>query len=166
MRKITSIIMVLLMGSFLASAQSSSGIDYKKEGAPMPPIKAVTAKMKVYTERSFSDHNNFFVMLFNPTCSHCKELTKEIVKNRAAFKKHKLLLLATPPTQPYLTDFEKETGIYKYPEFVVAIDSANFIDRTYQYNAVPQVNVYDKNRKLIKFFTGDVHFKDLKAYLE
>lgn len=153
----------LLIAQNKVPTPKTSG-EYIDIGASLPRIKAVDGKLKVYTAADFMNHHNFFVFLFNPTCGHCINMTKMIGKNSEVFKNNHILFLANSQMLPYFPEFLKETDIYKHPEFVVAVDSSNFIDVAYSYHVLPQINVYDKSRKLIKTFTGDTPLDSLKVY--
>jgi hypothetical protein len=157
-------------------------IDYTQIGAPMPPLRcivyrdtgskkdapAVNANVSqpVLTNDDLDSRANLFVMMFNPTCSHCQNETEMLGRNGDLFKKSKIVLLATPNMQPHISDFIKYTHCEQYPFMYLGIDSSDFTKKAYLYRALPQINVYDKHRKLIKIFTGDVAIDSLKPYIK
>ncbi len=85
--------------------KNDPNIDYKQVGAPMPwltmipfydsisKVKEKDRKGLVYDE-DFNNGANLFVMMFNPTCSHCQDETKQLEKNMELFTKSKVILLA------------------------------------------------------------------------
>jgi hypothetical protein len=73
--------------------------------------------------------------------------------------------MATPQTLPYFNNFFKQTSLNEFPEIIVGVDSADFITQVYTYSSLPQINIYDKHRKLIKVFHGDTPVDSLKHYL-
>lgn len=167
MKRFLGSVVVLLLSLNLVSAQNKEiPGGFRELGSKMPPLKVVTVKHKTYTDRDFKDNQNFFVMLFNPTCDHCLKMTKLIGTNSQLFKNHHVLFLASPQMIPYLYTFEKETEIYKHPEMIVGVDSSNFIDRVYEYKSLPQMNIYNKERKLIKVYSGETPLDSLKLYLK
>jgi hypothetical protein len=105
-------------------------------------------------------------MLFNPTCGHCMEMTKVMENNIAQFRKSKILLLATPMMKQYLGDFASTLKIAEYPSIHLGVDSSDFVNNTFLYQALPQINIYDGDRKLLKIYTGDVAFDSLKKYIQ
>ncbi|MCD6062999.1 MAG: redoxin protein [Flavipsychrobacter sp.] len=150
-----------------AAAVVDSSINYKKLGAPMPAIRMITADKKVLTDKDLANDASLFVIMFNPTCGHCQDETRLIGEHISQFKKTKVILLASPNMETMLSFFEATTNVSKYyPTMQVGLDSADFIIKTFGYEALPQINIYDKDRKLVKVFNGDVPMKDLTPYIE
>ena len=141
-------------------------IDYHNVGAPMPPIRIVTSAGEVYTEDKLSNGANLFVMLFNPTCEHCEDMTAALEKNIRLFKQSNIVLMAAPTMLPYLAGFENGLRTKDYPLLKIGLDSARFIDRTFNYENLPQINIYGADRKLIKTFSGIETIDSLKAYIQ
>ncbi|WP_276134837.1 hypothetical protein [Polluticoccus soli] len=146
---------------------ADSSVNYKQLGAPMPPIRMITPDKKVITEKDVANSANLFVIMFNPTCGHCQDETVMIGKHINQFKKSKIVMLASPNMEGLLSVFEGATGVSKlHPTVQVGLDSADFITKTFGYEALPQINVYNKDRKLVKTFNGDTPMKDLEPYIE
>jgi hypothetical protein len=113
------------------------------------------------------DNNaNLLVMMFNPTCSHCEDQTQLMLKNAAIFKRTKWVLLANKGMKPYLHDFVKVFHLSDYPFVFIGTDSAGFNDNAYMYKALPQINIYDHQRKLIKVFNGEIPMDSLEMYIQ
>jgi len=125
------------------------------------------AQKSIVTEKDFDNGANLFVMMFNPTCSHCTDQTQTFEKNIALFKKSKLVLMANPTMKPYLQDFVKtyHTDDY-FPTINVGMDSTGFMNNVFLYQALPQINIYDGDRKLIRTFTGNVAIDSVKKYIQ
>lgn len=138
--------------------------DYKIAGSPLPAMRMVDSTRKVYNERSFDSKHNLFLFLFNPTCGHCINMAKLIGENAKEFKKNEIVFMAGPQMMSYLGSFYQATKIGNHPEIKVGIDSAYVIEKIYTYQSLPQLNIYDKGRKLIKTFQGDIPLDTLKAY--
>jgi len=120
----------------------------------------------VVTGKDLDNGANLFIMMFNPTCSHCEEMTLQMTNNIDAFKKTKVVLLATKPMAVYLPDYAQRRGIARYPAMYIGYDSLKFIDEMFLYQSLPQINIYDRNRKLLKIFTGEVPMDTLKKFIE
>lgn len=153
-------------GNTEQAAVDTVKIDYKAIGAPLPPLSITTLKKEKYTEKDFKNYKNILVMMFNPTCDHCQEETTILEKNIDAFKDTKLLLVAAPSMIDYLEFYNNVTRHSKYPEITVGVDSAGFIDKTFNYTALPQINIYNKDRKLVKIFSGVTQFDAIEPYLK
>ncbi len=166
-------------------------VDYTAIGADMPPLIGIPVdtvlqngavkkhknsflkkkrntinNLNIITNNDLKIGANLFVMIFNPTCSHCVEETEILKKNLSLFHKSRLLMVANRSTAIYVTDFVKQRNTRKYSQITVAMDSTNFISQAYLYKALPQINVYDKNLKLLKSFCGDLPIDSLKQYIQ
>lgn len=173
----------------------SANIDYKREGSPMPLMymreyhdtsaanaPELTKKEKKKKTKAASDISpdhystltnkdldngaNLLIMLFNPTCSHCEEMTMLMEQNINIFKKTEVVLLASKPMAPYIPDFAERFHIAKYPIMHIGYDSSNFVDNIFTYQRLPQLTIYDRDRKLLKIFTGEVPIDSLKKFVE
>lgn len=138
--------------------------EYKTMGAGLPNLKIVDTLKNVYTEKDFEGKHNFFLFMFNPTCGHCIQMAKLMGDNHKAFKNIKIAFMAGPQMLPYLNSFYQATNIAKYPEIKVGVDSAYAIEKIYSYQMLPQLNIYDKDRKLIKIYYSDIPLDSLMKY--
>lgn len=141
-------------------------VDYKAIGSSLPKLNVTTRTGEKLTEKDFQNDANLFIMMFNPTCDHCQEETIILEKNIDLFNKSKILLISAPSMIDYLEFYNNVTRYSKYPKIVVGVDSAGYIDKSFTYASLPQINVYDKNRKLIKTFNGHTPIEALKPYIE
>lgn len=151
-----------------ATVQSSTQneLDYHAIGAPMPPMRVVTADNEVITADSLANDANLFVMMFNPTCEHCEDMTRDLEKHIGLFRKSHIVLMAAPMMGPYLEYFDKTTNYTQFPSLKVGLDSAKFIEHTFNYETLPQINVYDKDRRLIKWFSAINTIDSLRPYIQ
>jgi len=155
------------VGIRVPSKKTNSHTYYKQIGSPMPPIRVVTMEGKAITNHAVASNSNLVVMLFNPTCEHCQDQTELFEKNIFLFKKSKLLMIAAPSMGPYLQNFITNYHTDKYPgTIMVGLDSAGTIDNTFLYESLPQINIYNPERKLIKIFTGNKSIDSLKEYIQ
>ena len=145
---------------------TGSEIDYKEVGAPIPDFIVKSSQTpKLITNKDFQSKDNMFLMIFNPTCSHCEDMTELLEKNMALLNKTKILMVATPGMVPYMETFQKNHHIDQYPNIQIGIDSGHLIDRTFLYKMLPQINIYNKDRRLIKTFCGDTPIDSFKSFL-
>jgi hypothetical protein len=175
-------------GNKITEKRTDASIDYMHTGAPMPALLMITAvdtgaarqkegrkkdqerdkvlRKPLISNADLDNGASLFVMMFNPTCSHCEDATRMLVKNISLFKKSKIVLLAAGPMKPYLPNFIRSFHVDEYPEIYVGTDSTNFISNVFLYSALPQINIYSGDRKLVKTFTGEVVIDSLKKYAE
>lgn len=149
-----------------APAAPVSDTDFKAMGAPMPNLRVVYPGKAEYSTENLKNDANLFLMLFNPTCEHCEDMTISIEKNLDLFKKSHVLLVAAPTMGPYLEFFENGTRIKNYPQIKYGLDSSDIINRIFIYEMLPQINVYNADRKLIKTFHSIEDIDSLKPYIQ
>jgi thiol-disulfide isomerase/thioredoxin len=136
----------------------------RRRSSVPPPVS--NEQYTVMTDKDLDNGANLFVMMFNPTCSHCEEMTLLMTQNIKSFNKTKVVLLATQPMAAYIPDFAERRELWKYPPMYIGYDSAGFVENVILYQQLPQINVYNSNRKLIKSFSGEVPIDTLKKFIE
>jgi len=145
---------------------ADSNVDYKTIGAPMPPIYFAMNDGSKIRNKDLGKKKNTLIMLFNPTCEHCQYQTNEFEKNMGMLKDVNFLLIAAPGMKEYFPTFESFTHVSKYPSLRMGLDSCGYIEHVFTYTALPQINIYDKDNKLMKVFAGEVALDSLKQYLD
>lgn len=143
-----------------------SNVDYKSIGAPMPPIYFAMNDGSKIRNKDLGKKKNTLIMLFNPTCEHCQYQTNEFEKNLGMLKDVNFLLIAAPGMKEYLPTFESFTHVSKYPSLRMGLDSCGYIEHVFTYTALPQINIYDRDNKLMKVFTGEVALDSFKQYVD
>ena len=176
------LILLLICGSQATVARQNAVTEtptpYNSPGSPMPPflinmqepLQVVDASTK-FTAKPLTDKNvkndaNLFVMLFNPTCDHCEDQTMMMEQNIGLFKKSNIVLICSKTNKQFLNNFLLITHKKDYPKINVGMDSTDFVQKTLLYSQMPQLNIYDHNRKLIKIFSGATPIDSFKMYIE
>lgn len=157
---------MISLAALLAQKAGEVKLSYREEGSILPPMRVIDTLKNEYTDKDFRDNgHHLFMFLFNPTCGHCIDMAKMMGDNSEYFKNNKVLFLAGSQMMPYLKSFYEATGLGKYPQIKVGIDSAKTVDNLYYYKSLPQINIYDKNSRLVKIFYGDTPLDSLKKYV-
>jgi thiol-disulfide isomerase/thioredoxin len=134
------------------------------------PAATHLKKPRILTEKDFDNKGNLMVMMFNPTCGHCEDQTDQIARNATLFteggKDTRVILMANMNMRTYLPDFIKNHKVNQFPVFTIGMDSADFIKESFLYSSLPQINIYDQNRKLLKIFTGEVRMDSLIQFIK
>lgn len=118
------------------------------------------------TNEDLDNGANLFLMMFNPTCSHCEEATIQLGRNADLFDRSKVVLMANPAMKYYFNDFNVFTHQDEYPFMLMGADSTDCVGKLFLYKPLPQINIYDADRKLIKIFNGDIAIDSLKQYIQ
>ncbi len=160
---------------FLAYHDSTGGIDkvtLNKKGKirkhKKQPVMQEQNRGSFYmvTDKELNNGANLFVMMFNPTCLHCEDATFKIEDNIKLFKKSKIVLLTGEKSKLYIPDFAQRHRIVRYPSMYIGYDSSTFIDDVFLYQTLPQLNIYNAERKLIKVYCGDVPIDTLRKFIQ
>lgn len=160
---------------FLAYHDSTGGIDkvtLNKKGKIKKRKKQSDLQVQnrgsfyQVTDKELNNGANLFVMMFNPTCLHCEDATFKIEDNIKLFKKSKIVLLTGDKSKMYIPDFAQRHRIVRYPSMYIGYDSSTFIDDVFLYQTLPQLNIYNAERKLIKVYCGDVPIDTLKKFIQ
>ncbi len=144
-------------------------IDYEQIGSPMPLLRLVTVDSiaRVYTNKDVSNKANLLVMMFNPLCGHCEDQAELLVKNMDVFKRSKLVMMVAPDMKAYLPNFCNSFHLNDHPRTIkVGVDSSGFIKNAFLYRALPQINIYNSDRKLIKTYCGGISIDSLMQYIQ
>ncbi len=176
------------------STLSKATVDYTQIGAPMPDLRvaifhdttarretgtqartvdkntrkkmAAFQKLTLITDSDLKSNGNLFVMMFNPNCSHCEAVATSLYENIGLFKKSKIVLLANPVMSVYIPGFLRTCRMEHQTEMYIGTDTAGFVDHVFLYKTLPQINIYNPERRLIKTYTGDVTMDSLKKYID
>jgi len=149
------------------AAPQQAETDYKQIGAPLPKFVIINKESQDISEKVINA-GNLFVIVFNPTCEHCEDETRMLVKNLFLFKKSKVLMVAAPIQTGQLSYFDAVVNFSQYPgTFTVSVDSADILHKLFNYTTLPQINIYDgKEHRLLQTFNGDTPLDSLKQYIE
>ncbi len=113
-----------------------------------------------FTKQDIRKGKPVLLMIFSPDCSHCQNVTKEIIKNIDHFKKSQIIMITWLP-YPDMTAFYRDYKIANYPEITMAWDKKYFFLPYYNVRNYPKLIVYDKKGKYVKEFQGDVNIDDV-----
>jgi thiol-disulfide isomerase/thioredoxin len=173
---------------------TDANVDYKQMDAPMPPLmfmayqsstvsntegKHSRKKKKAaiidsasgvtytpMTGKNLNSNSKLLVMMFNPTCSHCEDVTANIRDHIDLFKKTQVVLLANSLMRGYIPDFVERLRIANTPNIYIGYDSYDFVNKLFLYQSLPQINIYSADRKLLKTYCGEVPIDSLKRFIE
>lgn len=155
-----------LKGFSFESSIAQTPLNYRIVGAPLHPLKLIDRAGIEYTELDISEDHPFILILFNPTCGHCVDVASMIMDHKEELEDCTIMMMAGPEMEPYLKDFVAESKWEDGSNRFLGVDGSGLTLETYNYNNVPQVNIYDSSKKCIKIFNGDISFDQLKAYIQ
>lgn len=172
MLKKTVFLLALFCLVFMSTtrAQEQNQIDpafakYQKPGGLLPELKIEVEQSKILENKDLQSDGHLFLIIFNPTCSHCIKMTKLFCENADLFADSKVVFLVQDNMKSYLPDYEQKTGIRKHSAFILGADQSFAIDKLANYGLLPLINIYDKHQHLVKTFNGDIPLDSLKQYI-
>lgn len=165
-------------------AVAQPGVNYTYPGNPMPalriaaadtpsakycrehPDKVTRTHARIYTEKDFDYKGPLFVMLFNPTCSHCEDQAELLMQRISEFGKARIVMLTDTTNSMYLPNFITAYKIDQHKDVVtIGTDIGDYIKNAFLYQSLPQISVYSADRKLVRNYSGGVAIDSLVQYL-
>ncbi|OQP54341.1 hypothetical protein A4H97_22935 [Niastella yeongjuensis] len=155
------LIIATLTGCFGAEPQKTG-----KEGKPMPSF---TLELLDSITRLHSQDIPYgtptVLFYFSPYCPHCNAQTNKIIEDMDRLKDIQFYFISRF-TLTEVKAFQKEHQLAKYPNIVIGLDSANFINDYFEIAGIPYFAIYGKDKKLNKTFLGRIYSSQLKKVAE
>ncbi|HOZ52207.1 MAG TPA: redoxin domain-containing protein [Chitinophagaceae bacterium] len=132
----------------------------------IPVFQYITSSGKFITDSDLPKNKPIVMALFNPTCDHCQKAIVEMKEKNEQFKNVTIVFVSSIANYVDLDNFVKITGVSTYPNFYICAAQDNFITSYFMPNWIlPQVMVYNKQRKLKKIFYETINTDSLLTYL-
>lgn len=179
MRTILKMMMtcVLIIACMIANAQTNQtqvkqipGTQKEHEEMPLnaalPPFHFVTHNEVFITEADIPKHKPIVLTLFNPNCDHCLQAAVLIKENMEAFRNVTIIFVTSILNFGELKGFAQISELAKYPNVYVCATQDEYISKTFMPNWIlPQVQLYNVNRKLKKTYYETIQTDSLINYL-
>lgn len=166
MKKIFFTLFTILPFIVCAQNKKAAPSIYTKEvGSSLPALRIVDTSNQVFTNDSFQSKEFLLLFLFNPSCGHCIDAGTLLKQNCDSFKNVHVAFMAGAMMLPYMSTFYNATKIEQCNQYTIGVDSAGVIEQLYNYIALPQLNIYNKERKLVKILNGNISMATLRPYL-
>ncbi len=105
------------------------------------------------------------LVLFEPDCKHCQDVTRELLKNMDSLSNIDFYWVTPAPSMSRLREFNNEYKLAGYKNIkVVGRDYEFFYIDYFGVNSYPDFALYDEQKKFVHLFQGRVTSKDLWAY--
>jgi thioredoxin-related protein len=164
-------IVLALFSLFCFSAFAQESVNMAKDTTTPPYLKYPDMPaFKIRLADSVTVINTFnikkgrptLLILFGADCEHCKQFTDSLVKHIDSFKDANIYMFTFSPF-PDLRKFIEEHKLKEYKNITMGNDAELFFPGFYKVSSVPGIAVYDKNKKIVKLFTGTVKVEDIAA---
>ena len=161
MKKIPGLILAVFLFQS-AFAQTDTMPPPYKRFPEWPPVKILLPdSSSYYTKEDLPKKKPVWLMMFNPTCSHCQHETEELVKNIDKFKDIEIVM-ATSMNFDSMMAFRERYHLADFKNIVVGQDVNYFLFSYFQAHNLPYHAFYDKKHLLIKVFEGSVAIDSIK----
>ncbi|MBL7765737.1 MAG: hypothetical protein JNJ58_06580 [Chitinophagaceae bacterium] len=134
------------------SNASISGKPNADIGAKLISFNVVTSKEKLVFDTDFNPHKPIILVLFNPSCGHCKEVAMGMKKSYEQLKEASIVFVCGKELLGELAGFSKEVDVDQVPNMTIASDNSEVIKLLFEYNGIPQIMIYNKEHRLTKKF--------------
>lgn len=153
MKKTATLFTCLLLLLFAAAQTDSIAPPYKR--FPIyPPVKLLLPdSSSFFTKDQLPKKKPVLLMLFSPTCEHCRKETEELLDNIDRFK-HITIVMATSMPFDSMLHFRQRYQLEKYPNIIVGHDTHYFLFSFYQNHNLPLMAFYNRKKELISAAEG------------
>lgn len=169
MKRISALLLLVIFGFGInVSAQDNIKLrrnkDYQSKGSDIPQLNLKTIQAKNLTNKDIKPKNHLFLIIVSLSCDQCINVTKSICDNSELFKDSKVIFMTRNVDKPHLKSFKKKTGIEQHPEFILGFDQSRAVIKLGT-GILPQINIYNKDKKLVDIIYGGAPLKAFKPYL-
>jgi len=148
-----------------AQETNSNEKPFAKVGAVLPAFQVVTVDQQSLFDTELPANQPLLLMLFNPGCGHCVDMGKVIRDSIQKLKGATVIFVTASNQLGELPVYAKETGLAGMPNVIISADNTNVNKFLFEYNGMPQMMVYGKDRVLRKTFYKYASMDSLRYYL-
>lgn len=131
-----------------------------------PPFQLLRADSTFFSPKNeLPARRPVLLMLFNPSCEHCRQTVGEWTGGGLKFEKISLLLVTTAPLAE-MQAFIREFGLDAIPEITVARDPHFNLPVYFGLSHFPYLAFYDKKKELIRTHEGSLPVEKIRAVFD
>lgn len=135
------IVLIACCVCFFSKAQQSNNI---------PPFKVRLTNSEVFTYKDLKKDTPTVLIYFSPTCEHCNEFTKELVKHEKELKNKQVIFITYLSLEETLA-FDKLYNLSSKPYFKIGSEGYTFVvQKYYNIQKFPYIVLFNKQQKFVK----------------
>ena len=170
MHKAIPFIFFLLLVGASAKAQDDTTKPQKAATDSLPYLKYPTVPAFNIMQLDSNIFNTFNIpngqpialVFFDPDCKHCKATIKSFTEHMDSMANIQFYLFSARHDLDAIKGFYNKFHLEKYPNIkVVGMDTEFFFFSYYKVKFVPDIALYDREKKLIKLFEGAATVNEL-----
>ena len=113
---------------------------------------------------AYINNNSCLIIYFHPECEYCHYEAEQISLNIDRFYDFQIIMISTASRES-VKDFANNYHLLEFDNISVLIDTLDAFHNTFGSNPFPTSFIYNKERKLVKQFKGEVKIEALLNYL-
>jgi cytochrome oxidase Cu insertion factor (SCO1/SenC/PrrC family) len=158
-QKTLSLLILLLSVTTIMAQGDASQPGYKKFPT-IPPFTLLNIDSTNITRDNLAKRKNTLIMVFSPSCDHCRHQTDSMLAHMDKLKNVEILMTTYQPLEE-LSTFYKEYQLAKYPNIKTGRDTHYFFVPFYKVANLPFMALYDEKGKLITTYEGTTSVQKL-----
>lgn len=117
-----------------------------------------------FNSSNINENNSCLIIYFHPECEHCHYEAEQISLNIDRFYNFQIIMISTASRES-VKYFANKYHLLEFDNISVLIDTLDVFHNTFGPNSFPASFIYNKERKLVKQFKGEVKIEALLKYL-
>ena len=134
---------------------------FEKEREVLPEFEFKTLQGASFMADNIVKGSLVIIVFFNPECYYCIHEVGDIIENADSFENIDILLVSEQSLNT-LAEFYEEYKINRYPKIKLLHSDYQYINSLFGITKLPSTIIYDKSRRLVKCFKGDVSIEVIK----
>jgi len=117
------------------------------------PFKIRLTNGEVFSYKDMKKNTPTVLIYFSPSCEHCNDFTKELVKHGSELKNKQVIFITYLSLEETLA-FDKLYNLSSRPYFKIGSEGYTFVvQKYYNIQKFPYIVLYDKQQKLVKILS-------------
>lgn len=159
MLRVTLFVIIFCLTACFGRKPASTGL----EGKSMPTFNLLLIDSVTYLNTgNIPGGKETVIFGFTPFCPHCRAQLEEMLGDMDSLQHLQFYMVSGFP-MPEIQQFMKKYELEKYGNVKVGRDTADVIARYFKAPGAPYTAIYDKDKKLIRYFLGRIKSKDIVA---
>lgn len=162
MKKTVLLLVMALLALQSFSQKDSTQAPYKRFPG-FPPISLLLPDgVSYFTKKDLPANKSVMLMLFNPSCSHCQEETKQITANISKFSNIHIVMCTPMPLDSMLA-FRAKYKLANFKNITVTQDNKVMMPTYFMINNLPYMAFYNRKKELIGTHEGSMGIEKMLA---
>jgi thioredoxin-related protein len=156
MKRLISIVLIFAGCPYLM-AQNGNAVQPAYLRFPtIPPLSLLKVDSASYiTKENIKKNRPTLIIIFSPTCDHCKHQTQDILADMDKFKNTEIVMATLQPFEE-MKEFYNYYRIADHPNIKMGRDEKAVLPGFYRdMRSLPYLALYDKKGNLITVFEGN-----------